>query len=56
MSVVIWYVNALKLGKRENNMVIDFNGATVFDTLAHLVWMGEMKLPDQEEKNVKDEL
>ena len=31
-------------------MVIDFNGARDFDTLAHFVRTGEMKLPDLGEK------
>ena len=56
VSNVIWYVNALILGKRENNMVIDFNGARDFDTLAHFDGTVEMKLPEWEEKDVKDEL
>ena len=56
VSNVIWYVNALILGKRENNMVIDFNGARDFDTLAHSDGTGEMKLPECEEKDVKEEL
>ena len=56
VSDVIWYVNALKLGKRENNINIDFNGARDFDSLAHFVQKGEMKLPEWEEKDVKDEL
>ena len=51
MSDVIWYVNALKLGKRENNINMDFNGARNFDSLAHFV-----QLPEREEKDVKDKL
>jgi len=50
----------LKFWKRENNMVIDFNGARDFETLAHFVRTGEMTLPEpeekEEEKDVKDEL
>ena len=41
-------------------MVIDFNGARDFETLAHFVRTGEMTLPEpeekEEEKDVKDEL
>ena len=50
VSGVIWYVNALKLGKRDNKMFIDFNGARDFETLAHFVGTGEMTLPESEEK------
>ena len=53
VSGIIWNVNALKFGKRENNINI---GARDFDSLAHFVQKGEMKLPEWEEKDVKDEL
>ena len=45
----------LKLWKKETNKLVDFNGARDFETLAHFVRTGEMKLPEEKKEEKDDE-